>query len=338
MIINLEDTTVADINKRLVVARDEGGAVALSRVLTLVIDAGHSDVEPAIEAANAASREHPCRVIALVHDDDLTGELDAQIRLGGDAGASEVIVLHHSSELAEHLDTLVLPLLLPDAPVVVYWPCNAPDSPSTHPLGELAQRRITDSYVAEDGLDLLLSLRDHYAPGDTDLSWTRTTLWRGLIASMLDQPPYEPVLSATVVGEAEHPAIDLLAAWLALRLDVPVEMVRVEGAPGLTDLRLHRESGDIILSRPDGRSASFYVPGEPAQHITLPMRPLAESLAEDLRRLDADEAYGDVLEDGLPLVEPRLSAEAESPSPVSNESASPVSTESPSPEQGETNE
>lgn len=306
MIINLENTTVADINRRLLVERDEGGAVALSRVLTLVIDAGHSDVEPAIEAANLASREHPCRIIALVHDDDLVGELDAQIRLGGDAGASEVIVLHHSSELAQHLDTLVLPLLLPDAPVVAYWPCNAPPSPSTDPLGQLAQRRITDSYVAKDGLKLLLSLRENYAPGDTDLSWTRTTLWRGLIAAMLDQPPYEPIQSAVVVGEAGHAAIDLLAAWLALRLDIPVDMVRVEGAPGLTELRLQRASGTIVLSRPDGRNASFYVPDEPAQHITLPMRPLSESLAEDLRALDADEAYGDVLENGLPLVEGAL--------------------------------
>ena len=120
MIISLENTTVADINRRLLVEREEGGAVALSRVLTLVIDAGHSDVEPAIDAANVASREHPCRIIALVLDDNLVGELDAQIRLGGDAGASEVIVLHHSSELGQHLDTLVLPLLLPDAPVVAY--------------------------------------------------------------------------------------------------------------------------------------------------------------------------------------------------------------------------
>ena len=309
MILKLENTTVADINRRLIIEREEGGAVALSRVLTLVIDAGHGDVEPAIEAANAASREHPCRVIALVHDDNLddrgrSGALDADIRLGGDAGASEVIILYYSGQLADHLDTLVLPLLLPDAPVVVYWPRNAPESPSTHPLGRLAQRRITDSYTAEDGLDLLLALRDHYAPGDTDLAWTRTTLWRGLIASMLDQPPYEPVLSATVVGEAAHPAIDLLAAWLALKLDVPVETVRVQGAPGLTRLRLERVSGDIIISRPDGCTASFYVPGQPPQHIVLPMRPLGESLAEDLRRLDADEAYGDVLLNGLPLIGP----------------------------------
>ena len=303
MIINMDNTTVADINRRLIHEREEGGAVALSRVLTLVIDAGHADVEPAIEAANTASREHPCRVIALVQNDDIEGELHGQLRLGHDAGASEVIVLQHSAELAEHLDTLVLPLLLPDAPVVVYWPCNSPSSPSTDPLGKLAQRRITDSYSATDGMGQLREHREHYAPGDTDLAWTRTTLWRGLIAATLDQPPYEPVLSASVTGEAGHPALDLLGAWLALHLECPVEMERIEGAPGLTELRLERESGPIVLSRPDGRNASLQVPGEPRQYITLPMRPLSESLAEDLRRLDADEAYGDVLLNGLTLLE-----------------------------------
>ena len=93
MIINMDNTTVADINRRLIHEREEGGAVALSRVLTLVIDAGHADVEPAIEAANTASREHPCRVIALVQNDDIEGELHGQLRLGHDAGASEVVLL-----------------------------------------------------------------------------------------------------------------------------------------------------------------------------------------------------------------------------------------------------
>lgn len=303
MIIQLADTTVHEISRRLVEEREAGGAVALSRVLTLIINAGIGEVEPAIAAANTASHEHPCRVIALVREDDLDHELDAELRLGGDAGASEVIILRHSEELADHLDTLVLPLLLPDAPVVVYWPGAAPQSPSTDPLGRLGQRRITDSYSAPDGLSLLRDLRANYAPGDTDLAWTRTTLWRGLIAAQLDQPPYEPVLSARVVGEADHPALDLLGAWLALRLDCPVEMERVPGAPGLTELRLERESGPIVLSRPFGDVAALLIPDQPAQYITLPKRPLSESLAEDLRRWDEDEVYADVLRDGLPLIE-----------------------------------
>ena len=43
MIIDLPGTTTNDVNKRLVKLRDEGGAVALGRVLTLVIDVGDRD-------------------------------------------------------------------------------------------------------------------------------------------------------------------------------------------------------------------------------------------------------------------------------------------------------
>ena len=52
-------------------------------------------LEDSIEAANFASREHPCRVIVVVPGDRKAAEprLDAQIRVGGDAGAGEVVVL-----------------------------------------------------------------------------------------------------------------------------------------------------------------------------------------------------------------------------------------------------
>ena len=94
MIIELPDTTVSKISRALVNVREEGGAVALGRVLTLLIVTRHGAEEEVIEAANDASREHPMRVIVvMVGDEDAEPRLDAQIRVGGDAGASEVIVL-----------------------------------------------------------------------------------------------------------------------------------------------------------------------------------------------------------------------------------------------------
>src|SRR5690625_6362612 len=82
----------------MVELRDEGGAVALGRVLTLIIDATKGDAEAAITAANNASREHPCRVIAVTSG--ASGDenrLDAEVRIGGDAGASEVLKLDRKS-------------------------------------------------------------------------------------------------------------------------------------------------------------------------------------------------------------------------------------------------
>ena len=72
--------------------------------------------------------------------------------MGADAGTGETVVLRTYGEVSDHADSVVLPLLLPDAPVVVWWPVDAPEVPAKDPLGALAQRRITDLYAVENPL------------------------------------------------------------------------------------------------------------------------------------------------------------------------------------------
>lgn len=304
MIIELPDTNTRSVDRRLLQARDEGGAVALGRVLTLIVDVGDHDPAEAIDAANAASHEHPCRILVLVAKTPAAApRLDAQIRLGGHAGASEVVVLRPSGpggdDGDEELDTLLMPLLLPDAPIVAWWPFDVPDDPAAHPLGAMAGRRITDTTTATDPGAALRRLARSYTAGDTDLAWTRVTLWRGLIAATLDQPPYEPVTAATVSGQTAYPSLDLLAAWLAHALRCPVTVERSADAPAITQVRLQRRSGPIVLDRPDGKTAVLAQPGQPEHRISMPLRTTRECLVEELRRLDPDEVYGEVLTDGL---------------------------------------
>ena len=45
----------------------------------------------------------------------------------------------------------MLPLLLPDSPVAIWWPTSAPADTAADPLGALAQRRITDSAAVPRG-------------------------------------------------------------------------------------------------------------------------------------------------------------------------------------------
>ena len=228
--------------------------------------------------------------------------LDAQIRLGGDAGASEIIILRPTGELADHLDTLVIPMLLPDAPIVAWWPHEVPADPAQHPVGRMAQRRITDTTRCAHPNASLRKLAEVHAEGNTDLAWTRATLWRGLIAASLDQAPYEPVQRAVVSGESTHPSVELMAAWLAQSLRCPVEVIRTPDALAITQVRLVRASGSIILERPDGKTAALIQPDQPEHRIALPIRHLRECLAEELRRLDPDEVYGEVLTKGLAKV------------------------------------
>ena len=310
MIVDLPDTTTSNISKALVKIREEGGAVALGRVLTLVIATHLGQEEEAIEAANDASREHPMRVIVVSTEEERSsngdGRLDAQIRVGGDAGASEVVVLRAYGETASDEEGLVTGLLLPDAPVVVWWPALSPEVASTSPLGRIATRRITDASAQPDPQEALRHLSHTYAPGDTDFAWTRLTLWRAQLAAVLDQPPYEPITAVEVAGAADSPSTLLLAAWLSLQLQVPVQYdltTRANGSSGIHGVQMERASGVIELEREIPNIARLSQPNQPTHDLSLPRRSLRDCLAEELRRLDPDDLYGEVITKGLELLE-----------------------------------
>lgn len=290
VILDLPDTDTGTINKKIVALREDGGAITLGRVLTLVVaPTTEAILEESIDAANTASREHPCRVIVVLPGDPTAAQsrLDAQVRVGRDAGANEVVVLRLSGPLADHASSVVTPFLLPDTPVVTWWPDIAPAVPAADPLGRLAIRRITD---ATNGADPRASIKGRlagYTAGDTDLSWSRVTYWRALLASALDQQPYEPITSALVSGLEHEPALDIMAGWLAACIDGPVTR-----AVGELKVELTRPSETITLSRPQkGVTAKLIRTGQPDARIPLARREARDCLAEEMRRLDADEIY-----------------------------------------------
>jgi glucose-6-phosphate dehydrogenase assembly protein OpcA len=184
-------------------------------------------------------------------------------------------------------------LLLPDAPVVVWWPESAPEEPAKDPVGALAQRRITDAAAAPDPHAELVRRSRTYYPGDTDLAWTRITQWRTLLAAILDQP-YAEIGSGSVSCEPGSPSAELLARWLELKLHVSITVVDSAG-PGITGVGLHTADGDLEVNRPDGRVAHLHRPGQPDRQVALVQRETAEIIAEEMRRLDPDEVYGEVL-------------------------------------------
>jgi glucose-6-phosphate dehydrogenase assembly protein OpcA len=141
-----------------------------------------------------------------------------------------------------------------------------------------------------------------YAPGDTDFAWTRLTLWRAQLAAVLDQPPYEPVTGVTVHGAADSPSTVLLAAWLQLQLQVDVNLEvtnKSHGSSGIQGVVLERASGSIELERTLVNVATLIQPNQPTHDISLPRRSLRDCLSEELRRLDPDDLFGDVIQSGL---------------------------------------
>jgi glucose-6-phosphate dehydrogenase assembly protein OpcA len=293
MTIDLTQTTVGAIHDALRQARQRLGGPASGMVLTLVIVTDEGAQYDAVRAASEAAREHPCRVLVVItRRPDSPSRLDAEIRVG-ETSPGETILLRMYGPLGQHADSVVAPLLMPDTPVVTWWPGTPPAEPGIHPLGLLAQRRITDAAGAASPRQCLTSLATGYRPGDTDLSWTRATPWRSLLAATLDQP-HGAIHSGMVSAQDANPTADLMAAWLSARLRVPFSSETSPG-PGVTDVSFGTDSGEISVNRRDGRVALLCRPGQPERRVALHRRETAELLAEELRRLDPDEIYGETI-------------------------------------------
>lgn len=295
MTIDLTDTTTGAIQNALTQARRHMGGPASGMVLTLIIVTNEEAQYDAVRAAAQAGREHPSRVLAVIPRKPRSeSRLDAEIRIG-ETGPGETILLRLYGPLAQHADSVVAPLLAPDVPVVTWWPEEVSASPVTAALGAVAQRRVTDAAANDEPRDMLMRLAEIYHPGDTDLSWTRSTPWRSLLAATLDQP-YPVLLSAEVEAEAANPSADLIAAWLRLRLGVDVTRSESAG-PGITSVGFATPEGPILITRPDGRTATLTWPGRPDRRVALHRRDITDLIAEELRRLEPDELYGETLKE-----------------------------------------
>ncbi|MER7502498.1 glucose-6-phosphate dehydrogenase assembly protein OpcA [Nonomuraea pusilla] len=287
----LSDTTAGKISNQFTLLRHQMGAPAIGMVLTLVVVSDERNQYDALRSATEAAREHPSRIIVVIsREPDEPNRLDAELRIGENT-PGEVVVLRLYGELTQHADSVVSPLLLPDTPVVAWWPGTAPEVPSRDSIGALAQRRITDARsYGPDGVKSLVTRARGYAPGDTDLAWARLTPWRSLLAAAFDQPVGK-VRKGVVEGAPGHPSAPLLAAWLAERLGVPVKVTDSAG-PGLTAVRLQVGEQELSVVRNDARLATLSRPGQPDRNVALARRQTSELMAEELRRLDPDDTYG----------------------------------------------
>ena len=135
---------------------------------------------------------------------------------------------------------------------------------------------------------------EDFAPGDTDLAWTRLTPWRVALASAFDGVRRKPHVGGRPrrAERAVRPAAVRLAGapgWTSRPRstagdDEPVSGVEISFADGKTTTAT-LEDTSLVLRR-EGQQDSFMPFGE---------RPLGELLAEELRRLDHDHVYAEAL-------------------------------------------
>src|ERR1035438_5248504 len=126
------------------------------------------------------------------------GDLDA-------AGLAER--LQAAGEVVPDLAAVVLPLTVPDLPVILW--CRSPrlfQLPAFSQLAAIAQKVVLDSAAFGDPAAALGDLCGAAAAGRllADLSWTRLTRWRELIAQIFEnrtQLAHLPLVSDILISD-----------------------------------------------------------------------------------------------------------------------------------------
>ena len=256
----LWDTNGTEIVKTLAAERRTAGALASGLALTLVVVADEKHVDAAREAATQAAAAHPCRLLVVVRRKvDADDRLDAEVQVGGQMGANESVVMRMYGRLTLHAESVVLPLLASDAPVVTWWHGDTPERLAYDALAVQASRRVTDVSTSEDPMAALKRRAKDYAPGDTDLAWTRCTPWRALLASGLDDDDCGPDL-----GRGDGRAEERQRGAARRLADRPAGR---EGQAGpLQRARHHRRRGALRPQRRAAHRPARRLPGDPVAH------------------------------------------------------------------------
>jgi glucose-6-phosphate dehydrogenase assembly protein OpcA len=294
-VTTLWDTRGTAVVQALAAERRSGGAVTSGLALTLVVVLEEKNAAEVEAAVAIAAARHPMRVIMVLrHNIDApVPRLDAEVSIGGRFGPGEAVVLRMFGRLALHAESVTLPLLAPDAPVVAWWYSKTPEIIAHDPLGVFADRRITN-VIRDDAPAASLQQRARdYAPGDTDLTWTVITPWRAALAAAFDTAS-SPATSVTVFGNPVDPSAQLLAGWLSSRLGIYVPVEKAEGKY-ITSVSVAFEDGHTIQMSNEGYKLLMRRPGQMDSIAPFPQRTTGDMLAEELRRLDADQPYGEAL-------------------------------------------
>ena len=292
--IRLEDTSGGAVAAAIASERHRLGSPATGMVLTLIILANEEFQSDATAGAVSAAREHPMRIVTLIpRPGRMQASLDAEIAVGGEDGPGELAVLRLRGELSNHANSVAIPLLLSDTPVVAFWPTSPPAIPAEDPIGKHAQLRITDCATSQNPQAELRNRFEGYTPGDVDLSWTRLTPWRSALAAAFDNVVVQ-VNNINILADSNDPSALLLKSWLQLQLHCDASVVHTPDSE-LSSVNIITSQGEISLTRINANQAVLSKPGVPTATIGLPERDLAALLSEELKYLNPDETYGAVL-------------------------------------------
>jgi len=234
-------------------AKDQGSAGGVLRAcsMTLIVVAepdDEADAESARKTIGVLMHGHPSRAIVLTPREggDFSGRVFAEcwMPFGGQQQiCSEGIEITADSEQTDEVARLLVPLIAPDLPVVLW--CRGPRAfldRSLDPLFPLANKIIFNTRAVRHPSSAIEFLRRMRKDGRqvADLAWTRLTGWREAVAHLMDACPGGWLAAAGGEVRIEYgggrPGTRSLyfARWIERALPaVNVTLVPIAGGPGM---------------------------------------------------------------------------------------------------------
>jgi len=261
--------------RRRTASEAEHHVAARSNVLNLVVVAGHRETAERCAATIAATAgRRPSRSLILsAADPDGPARLDAHVQIlsvptptgSGETDAEMVYVIAHG-DTGRHLASLIVPLLVHDLPVALWWPHDPQfGGHRADRLLPIADRLIVDgSSWSGNGLDRLAEMARQARTRRlvvADFSLLKQARWREAIASVYDLPNLRPHLRAVRSITVEYAAAEdedstgltnvvrpvYHVAWLASRLGMSVVLPLRRGPNGRRTATLRQGDHQVAV-------------------------------------------------------------------------------------------
>jgi len=282
-----------------------GGVLRACGMTLVVVTESAADMEELRHLLGVLMHNHPARAIVL--------------KLDGKAGVSATVFSQcwmpfgkHQQICAEgveitagvselnHVAQLLLPLIVSDLPAVLW--CRGTrvfSGDAFAPLLPLVQKIIVDSTTVSDTYAAVAAVRDLRKQGRlvADLSWTKLTGLRELIASLFDEGTAANVESARIFYGGDAPTVSALYfhAWIERALpDARVTLEqRGEGTRSIRSIVLEGDC-EVTLTRPDKATMEVHC-HDRVRKSSLVLVSEETLMSEELSILGSDPVFDKVL-------------------------------------------
>ncbi len=250
---------------------DEPAVIKACSSNLIVITPGRQQAEALPPVLADVAEWHPCRSLVAFQEAPVAGSdslpmqgwILVQCRSqvgGGPQVCSEVITIGARRESAGDLSNTLVSLLVPDLPVFLYWRSpRAADWLLVETLSRFTDLLLIDSDASpsrpEDRARVLgLFTKAPKPVGIRDLSWSRLTAWRDLIAQFFDSRAALSQLKELVEleisfrrasAESWPGYVFLLAGWLTSRLGW--QQASVERKADESVFHMRGDSGEVVV-------------------------------------------------------------------------------------------